>query len=310
MRRFIGRKYALGNGNHALVLVNEIAIFTHSHLKKYAMEFSKTISPGLTPKNVISLSVLLLLLAALLGALNTHKTKTLRVNVANADAARDTAERRRVAQQKELKDREASVAVAESKVAEREGKATKAEAELLQVQKEKADLEAKLQATEAEIASQQKRVEEAGAKPADTNPGAPSTNELQAQLDEARQLLDSAEREKVFLSDKLRAARERSVQLQEETKRREKSSTARLGLHGTVLAVNQAYNFVVLNLGGRQGIEANSEMLVLRAGTLIGKIRISSVEPSTAIGDIITSSLARGVQVQPGDTVIYAGSNS
>ena len=292
------------------VLVNEIAIFTHSHLKKYAMEFSKTISPGLTPKNVIGLSVLLLLFAAALGALNMHKTKTLRVNVANADAARDTAERRRVAQQKELKDREASVAVAESKVAEREGKTTKAEAELAQVQKEKADLEAKLQATEAEIASQQKRVEEAGAKPADTNPGAPSTNELQAQLDEARQLLDSAEREKVFLSDKLRAARERSVQLQEETKRREKSSTARLGLHGTVLAVNQAYNFVVLNLGGRQGIEANSEMLVLRAGTLIGKIRISSVEPSTAIGDIITSSLARGVQVQPGDTVIYAGSNS
>jgi hypothetical protein len=310
MRRFIGRKYALGNGNHALVLVNEIAIFTHSHLNKCAMEFSKTISPGLTPKNVIGLSILLLLIAAILGALNTHKTKTLRTNVANADAGRDAAEHHRVAQQKELKDREASVAVAESKVAEREGKATKAEAELVQVQKEKADLEAKLQATEAEIASQQKRVEEAGAKPADNNPGAPSTNELQAQLDEARQLLDSAEREKTFLSDKLRAARERSVQLQEETKRREKSSTARLGLHGTVLAVNQAYNFVVLNLGGRQGIETNSEMLVLRAGTLIGKIRISSVEPSTAIGDIITSTLARGVQVQPGDTVIYAGSNS
>ena len=58
------------------------------------------------------------------------------------------------------------------------------------------------------------------------------------------------------------------------------------------------------------GVEPNSEMLVLREGTLIGKIHISSVEPATAIGDIITSSLARGVQVQPGDTVIYAGTNS
>jgi hypothetical protein len=77
-----------------------------------------------------------------------------------------------------------------------------------------------------------------------------------------------------------------------------------------VLAVNQAYNFVVLNLGGRHGLEPNSEMLVMRGGTLIGKIRISSVEPATAIGDIISGSLARGVQVQPGDTVIYAGSNS
>ena len=82
------------------------------------------------------------------------------------------------------------------------------------------------------------------------------------------------------------------------------------GVRGTVLAVNQAYNFVVLNLGGRQGVEANAEMLVLRDGTLIAKIRISSVEPSTAIGDIITSSLERGVQVQPGDIVIYAGTGS
>ena len=35
-----------------------------------------------------------------------------------------------------------------------------------------------------------------------------------------------------------------------------------------------------------------------------------SVEPATAIGDTITSSLARGVQVQPGDTVFYVGTNS
>jgi cell shape-determining protein MreC len=81
-------------------------------------------------------------------------------------------------------------------------------------------------------------------------------------------------------------------------------------VRGAVLAVNQAYNFVVLSLGGRQGVEPNSEMLVVRDGTLIGKIRISSVEPATAIGDIVSSSLARGVQVQPGDIVIYAGTNS
>ena len=42
-------------------------------------------------------------------------------------------------------------------------------------------------------------------------------------------------------------------------------------MRGTVLAVNQAYNFVVLNLGGRQGVEPNSEMLVLRGGTPSGK---------------------------------------
>jgi cell shape-determining protein MreC len=73
--------------------------------------------------------------------------------------------------------------------------------------------------------------------------------------------------------------------------------------------VNQAYNFVVLNLGARHGVESNAEMLVLRDGALVGKIRISSVEPATAIGDIITNSLARGAQLQPGDSVIYGGTN-
>ena len=56
---------------------------------------------------------------------------------------------------------------------------------------------------------------------------------------------------------------------------RQGSSSHRAGVHGSVLAYNQAYNFMVLNLGARNGVEPNSEMLVLRDGTLIGKIRIS-----------------------------------
>ena len=124
-----------------------------------------------------------------------------------------------------------------------------------------------------------------------------------------------------MLAEKQQDAQEHPVQVKDapktETKKRrdtamvqrQGSSSHRAGVHGTVLAYNQAYNFVVLNLGARNGVEANSEMLVLRDGTLIGKIRISSVEPATAIGDIISNSLARGVQVQPGDSVIYAGTN-
>ena len=98
--------------------------------------------------------------------------------------------------------------------------------------------------------------------------------------------------------------------LEDEKKRRREASSGKPGVRGTILVVNQAYNFVVLNLGGRQGVEPNSEMIVLRDGIMIGKIRVSSVEPSSAIGDIIVSSLGRGVQVQPGDIVIYAGTNS
>src|SRR6266540_4763890 len=168
---------------------------------------------------------------------------------------------------------------------------------------------------------QEKRAEEAGknanASVAGSPPGnSAQTADLQSQVDDLRRQLDSAEKEKVFLSEKLQDAQGRAAPSREGKKRRETVATQgetvsprRTGVRGTVLAYNQVYNFVVLNLGARHGVESNSEMLVLREGTLIGKIRISSVEPATAIGDIIPSSLARGVQVQPGDTVIYGGTS-
>jgi Tfp pilus assembly protein FimV len=289
---------------------------------------SSATSP-VTQKNVIGLSVLFLVLAGIFGALNSHKVKALRANVANAEALRRAVGSRSVTQQRDLKTKETTATGEENKIAEAENKAAKAEAELAQLQKEKADLQTRLEANQSEIASLQKRVEEAekaakpsetpaavaaaeaekAAKPSETPAAASSATELQAQLDDARRQLDSAEKEKAFLSEKLQSAQERSAPPQEERKRRE-TGVRRTGVRGTVLAVNQAYNFVVLNLGARQGVEPNSEMLVLREGTLIGKIRISSVEPATAIGDIITGSLARGVQVQPGDTIIYAGTGS
>jgi hypothetical protein len=264
---------------------------------------------ALTPKTIIALSVSMLFLAAVFGVLNTAKVKGLRADVSNITAAREGAANSRVANEKDLKTREGAVVEATRKFAEAESRATKAEADLVQAQKEKTDLQARVEANDAEIASLQKNIQETTGKPAGEIPGVPTTTEVEAQLDELRRSLDSAENEKVLLADKLRVAQERATQLQDEKKRRA-AVAGKPGVRGTVLAVNQSYNFVVLNLGGRQGVEPNSEMLVLREGALIGKIRISSVEPTTAIGDIITSSLARGVQVQPGDIVIYAGTNS
>lgn len=79
----------------------------------------------------------------------------------------------------------------------------------------------------------------------------------------------------------------------------------RPGLQGTVLAVNQAWNFVVLSLGDRQGVVPNSELLVQRGSQLLGKIRVTSVEPNTSIADILVRTVPRGFTVMPGDTVIY-----
>jgi hypothetical protein len=262
------------------------------------------------PKTLIGVSLCLLVLSAGLGVLNTQKTRGLRAEVLQTEAARKAAEQSRIARENEWKDREAAVAAANARFGETQTKVANAEAELTKVQKEKNDLQAKLRENETETAQLRKRFAQADGEPVvNINPSSVSTADLQAQLEDTKRQLEAAKRETTLLSDQIKAAREEPTSMEAEKTRRPPAG-GNPGIRGTVLAVNRAYNFVVLSLGGRQGVEPNSEMLVLRGGSFIGRIRISSVEPATAIGDIITSSLARGVQVQPGDTVIYAGTNS
>ena len=302
----IGAK--LGGRKHHAAFNGEsrIAISTINELRiRPVLSVPESFAPN--PRTLIGTSVLLLALAAAFGVLNLSKTKTLRASTSTSVAERQNVEQYRIKKENELKAREAAIATAQAKLTERDGSTVAAEEQLAQILNEKKQLETKLQDKDAEIAALQKQVNEK--QPASANPGAPSTVELQAQLDDARQQLDNAEREKSLLSEKMQTVTEKSSRLEDEKKRRA-VARGKVGVRGTILAVNHAYNFVVLNLGGRNGVEARSEMLIVRDGTYIGKIRISSVEPATAIGDIITSTLARGVQVQPGDIVIYAGSNS
>jgi len=83
------------------------------------------------------------------------------------------------------------------------------------------------------------------------------------------------------------------------------AKVGRKGLEGRVLAVNPAWNFVVLNLGDKNGVVNNTEMLVKRGTQLLGKVRITSVEPSTSIADIVANSVPEGTAISPGDNVIY-----
>jgi cell shape-determining protein MreC len=271
-----------------------------------------------TPGSLSGLAVIFLLLAAFFALLNGQKVKVLRAHAAAPSAP--------VFAKVNAPTNGTNGAQQQDKIADTE-RAAKAEAALAQAEKEKADLKGKLDTSQQEIAALRQRAAgtQTNSKPSAPVTPAPVDNaqsaDLQSQIDDLRHQLDGAEKEKALLAEKLQDAQQRAAQVKEapkaETKKRretanvqpESSSSHRAGVHGAVLAYNQAYNFVVLNLGARNGVEPNSEMLVLRDGTLIGKIRISSVEPATAIGDIMTNSLARGVQVQPGDNVIYAGTS-
>ncbi len=93
-----------------------------------------------------------------------------------------------------------------------------------------------------------------------------------------------------------------------EAERARQEGIMRKSLEGRVLAVNSAWGFVVISIGDRQRVVQGTELLVRRGSTMIGKVRVTSVEPSQSIADILQDSMMPGLQVQPGDLVIFPGS--
>jgi len=140
----------------------------------------KSTISAVTPRIIVVLAFVFLMIAAIFGLHSSYRVDALRADVANANAARDAAEYRRVTQETQLKTREVAVAGEEAKIAEAENRAAKVGAELAQLQKEKAELQTTLEAKQNEIASLQKRIDETGTavKPSE-NPTAASTPKKQ-----------------------------------------------------------------------------------------------------------------------------------
>jgi hypothetical protein len=76
-----------------------------------------------------------------------------------------------------------------------------------------------------------------------------------------------------------------------------------LGLKGTIVAVDPKYDFVVLDIGGNQGVLERGEMLVNRSGKLVAKVRIISVDPERSIANILPG--WKQGEVIEGDQVLY-----
>ena len=210
---------------------------------------------------------------------------------------------------------------------------TKAKADLASAKDELAKAKDDLQTAQTNLAGVQTSLDAANKQVADdkatiddlnkkltaalaASPGQPAVaggpspadiDKLNAQIKEDATQIAELTQVKETLTNKAKDAESRADDLQKQVDHY-KNGTLRNGLEGEVLAVNQGWNFVVLSIGDRQGAVTNAEMILQRGNSQIGKVRITSVEPSTSVADIIPGSLARGVRVQPGDRVIFPGS--
>ena len=186
-------------------------------------------------------------------------------------------------------------------------KATDASAQLAGAQSQVTDLNGKLTAAQASLVDSNKQLADAKAQldalPKSPTGGAPASD-IAKQIDDLKR--DSEEKQVVIdgLKDNLKNATNQVASLTKAEMDRQTGVTVR-GLRGRVLAVDRNWNFVVLSLGDRNGVSNNATMIVQRGGELVGKVRITSVEPSQSIADIIPNSVPQGVTVQAGDTVVF-----
>ncbi len=81
------------------------------------------------------------------------------------------------------------------------------------------------------------------------------------------------------------------------------------GLVATVVAVNKEWGFVMVNAGRQHGVGADASLLVKRGNTRIARLRIVTLEDTSTVADVVDESTVRGIDVQPGDKVIFETSN-
>lgn len=262
------------------------------------------LSPTPMSKIFLGLAALLLLVSGGLSFLNKGKL------TASLDDAK-TAHSDAAAAHADATKSKTAMTKAQSDAKDAAQRATDAQSQLAGVQSQVGDLTAKVEAAnkaaadkDAQIAAVNKQLSELSTKPGG---GTSTPEEIAKQIDDLKRSRDELQVVKDGLENNLKAAQNQVA----ESSRREAariSGVSMNGLRGRVLAVDRSWNFVVLNLGDRNGVNSNATMIIQRGGSLVGKVRITSVEPSQSIADIIPNSVPAGISVQEGDTVVYPGS--
>lgn len=254
------------------------------------------------------LTIVIGLGAAFLGYKATEQAKALQTDLSDTKQVLTTTKATLKKTETELADTKKTLEETEAKLKTTEGErdaaklaADQAKADLVKAETAQKDAEMKLAAVQADLAKIQEvfkdvKPEELKQRVADLNE---AKTKLETELAESKQVQETLQKKATDLEAQFEAKDRQIAEY--------KQGYVRNALQGKVLAYNPGWNFVVLNIGDKAGLKSGVQMVVTRAGAMIGKVKVTTVEPSTAIADVLPGTLARGQSVQPGDTVIYQG---
>ncbi len=254
-------------------------------------------------KILVIVSIVLSLAAAGLGFFNRSQFVLTKSNLAQTES--DLAASKKDAQDKQasLEETKKSLADTESQLQVSKSEVDKLKSEVAQKSSQITDLTTKLSAKDAELAAAKAEAQQKSEEVARLNEQIAAASQVAA-TDESKTRITELETLNSKLQSDLESAQTKANNLEKAARERE-TKQALTRITGRILAVNQAWNFVVLSLGDKQGVESNMELVVRRGTTLVGKVRVTTVEPASSIADILPTALGRGMSIQPGDEVTY-----
>ena len=259
-------------------------------------------------KLLVIASVVISLATAGLGFVNKGALTKTKEDLTASESAKTAAEQKTATAEKNLKTKSDELTTAQAAQQQAESAATSAKTELASAKTALEAANGKVSDSEAQIATLTNQVKELNDKiaaPPTGGTAGPSENDKVTELTTLLQ-------EKETLIAKLQSELDNKGSVVKTLTKEKEDRTKKLlvkGTEGRVLAVNPAWNFVVLNLGDKQNVSNNTELLVKRGTRFLGKVRITSVEPSTSIADIVANSMPQGATITPGDTVIFQGND-
>jgi hypothetical protein len=109
----------------------------------------------------------------------------------------------------------------------------------------------------------------------------------------------AAQAELKIVQDQLDADKTQIADLQNAINRSKTGSMP--GVSGKVTFVDNAWNFVILDVGLANGVVPNGELIVYRNNAFLGKVRVTKVDPNDAVAEILPD--VKG-SIQVGDKVL------
>ncbi len=96
---------------------------------------------------------------------------------------------------------------------------------------------------------------------------------------------------------------EESLESLRQTARMQASGQMDPSFSSTIREVYGRWGFVTIGAGANQGVNARTALEVVRGGEVVAALRVSTVEPTSAVAAIEPGSLQEGVTLRPGDQV-------